>query len=98
MEKYLVRSSLHHNQEMVVYIEDQLKDPTATRRAFAVEGSHIRSSFILNEVKSGKKIIFSRKEALERLKENKQLLGWGVIGHTEANEQEGFWLEYLRNL
>ena len=105
MEKYLVRSSLHDNQEMIVYLENTLENIKAEHQkmytmpvnyTFAFEGSDRKSLFIVQEVYSGKKIVFSQKEALERIKQERDKLELGLINQEEYEKRKAEWAKYIR--
>ena len=105
MEKYLVRSSLHDNQEMVVYLDNTLENIKAEHQkmytmpvnwSFAYEGSDRKSLFIVQEVYSGKKITFSQKEALERIKQENDKHQFGLISLEEFRKRKTWWAKYIR--
>ena len=113
MEKFIVKSSLHDNKELVVLedlkdakraIADDIKkkkegiwSSIPDRKHYRIEG--IQDSYILNSdvlSASTKPIVFSQKEALGMIKQERDKLELGLIDLKEYDKRKEEWAKYIK--
>ena len=110
MGKYLVKSSRHDNQEIVVIIPDivdLMARAQANRRGFElekflIEGLDNMERVLLKDIFSSKlnslplSLVFSQKEAMERIKLENDKLQFGLISLDEFLERKAYWAKYIK--
>lgn len=113
MGKYLVKSSLHDNREIVVIIPDvyaimykavkskRLVEPYILEE-FLIEGLDHMEAVLLKDIFSSEldvlpeKIVFSQKEALGMIKQERDKLELGLIDLKEYDKRKGEWAKYIK--
>ena len=111
MGKFVVKSCLHDNKELVVletlkYARHRIKDmrksghfiiPENHGHDYSIEGFE-KSERILDDdvlAASAKPIVFSQKEALERIKQERDKLDLNLISQKEFDERKAAWAKYI---
>ena len=111
MKKYLLKSSLHDNKEIVVFIPDliELMSRAQENRGrpnrgcdLQIEGLDNMEHVLFTDIFSSnlesvpEVIVFSPKEALERIKQERDKLELGLINLEEYEKRKAEWAKYLR--
>ena len=110
MGKYLLKSSRHDNKEIVVFIPDLIElmsRAQENRRPnrgcdLQIEGLDNMERVLFTDIFSSnlesvpEVIVFSPKEALERIKQERDKLELGLINLEEYEKRKAEWAKYLR--
>ena len=104
MGKFVIKSSLHDNKELVVletlkYARHHIKDmrksghfiiPENHGHDYSIEGFEKSERIFDDDVlaASAKPIVFSQKEALERIKQERDKLDLNLISQKEFDERK----------
>lgn len=106
LNKFLVTSSLHDNKELVVLgilrsaIVDIRRKPSGNSdvMTYDVEGFERAQSILDEDVLSANTapIVFSQKEALERIKQERDKLELGLISQEEYEKRKADWAKYIK--
>ncbi len=113
MEKFIVKSSLHDNKELVVLQDLKLAkagiqgfinkkkegiySSIPDRHLYRIEG--VEDSYILDKdvlSASTKPIVFSQKEALGMIKQERDKLELGLISQEEYEKRKADWAKYIK--
>ena len=114
MEKFIVKSSLHDNKELVVLQDLKLAragiqgfikkkkegiySSIPDRHLYRIEGVK-KDSYILDKdvlSASTKPIVFSQKEALGMIKQERDKLELGLISQEEYEKRKADWAKYIK--
>lgn len=112
MGKFVVESSLHDKKELIVlatlkYARQKIMDdrksghwiiPKNHARSYPIEGLVKEERILDDDVlsTSAKPIVFSQKEALERIKQERDKLELTLISLKEFDKRKAEWAKYIR--
>ena len=105
MKKYLLKSNLHEGKEFVVLIENL----EATKRNIeylrkSMNFTHMllpkedgtEHRFLCDDILLAEEILFTQKEAIEKLKEEKDKYELGLIDQEEFERRKSEWSKFIR--
>ena len=105
MKKYLLKSSLHDGKEIVVLIEDIEKSKQqieSLRKSMVfdfmrlLKDDGIEDKFLVDYILSAEELLFSQKDAIEKIKEEKDKFELGLISKEEFDIRKAEWSKYIR--
>ena len=105
MKKYLLKSKLHGGSEIVVLIENYeklIQDTLNIRKTMPFDFMRLKmengvdDKFLVDDILAAEELLYTQREALDKIKEDKDKYDLGLINLDEFEKRKAQWAKFIK--